>query len=91
MAKEKITSCAEFDETFLQILNKHAPLKSKLLHGNHASYIFKPLRKAIMKKSYLENLYFKKKNRPLLKKLQKAKKATVSDSTIKKEKTFLIS
>ena len=60
LAKEKIMSCTKFDDMFLQILSKHAPIKSKLLRANHASYISKPLKKAIMKRSYLENLYFKK-------------------------------
>ena len=60
LVKQKITSCTKFDEMFLGILNQHAPLKSKLLRANHASYISKPVRKAIMKRSYLENLYFKK-------------------------------
>ena len=49
LAREKIPSCAKFDEIFLEILNKHTPLKSKLLCANHASY-----------RSYHENLYFKK-------------------------------
>ena len=40
---------------FLRILNKHSPIKSKLFRANHALYISKPLRKAIMKRSYLEN------------------------------------
>ena len=40
--------------------NKPAPIKSKLLRANHASYISKPLRKAITKRSYFENLYFQK-------------------------------
>ena len=60
LVKEKITSCTKFDEMFLRILHKHAPLKSKLLHPNHASYISKPLKKTIMKRPYLENLYLKK-------------------------------
>ena len=60
LEKEKITSSIEFDEMFLRILNQHAPLKSKVLRANHGLYISKPLRKAIMKRSYLENLYFKR-------------------------------
>ena len=60
LAKEKITSCTKFDEMFLRILNKYAPIKGKLLRANHASYISKTLRKAIMKRSYLENLYISK-------------------------------
>ena len=31
LAKEKIQSCTKFDEMFSQLLNKHAPMKSKLL------------------------------------------------------------
>ena len=60
MAKEKSTSYIKFDQNFLRILNKHAPVKSEPLSANHASYISKLLRKAIMKKSYLKNLYFNK-------------------------------
>ena len=36
--------------------------------------MMKPLRKAIIRKSYLENLYLKKKRRTLPKKLQETKK-----------------
>ena len=45
--KEKTASWTKFDEMLLRILSKHAPLKRKLLRENRASYIFKPLRKAI--------------------------------------------
>ena len=58
---------------FLRILNQHAPLKSKLLRANHASYISKPLRKAIMKRSYLENLYFKRRRDHSLRNYKKEK------------------
>ena len=61
LAKKKFTSCTKSDEIFLQILNKHAPLKRKILRQNYTSFISKPLRKVIVKSSYLENLYFKKK------------------------------
>ena len=42
------------------MLNKHAPLK-KLLRANGAPYITKTLRKAIMRRSQLENIYLKSK------------------------------
>ena len=58
---------------FLRILNQHAPLKSKLLHANHASYISKPLRKAIMKRSYIENLCFIKRTDHSLRNYKKQK------------------
>ena len=73
LGKEKIMHWTKFDEMFLQILNKHAPIKSKLLRANHASNISKPLRKAIIKKSYLENLYFIKPGDHSLKNYEKQK------------------
>ena len=73
---------------FLRILSKHAPLKSKLLRKNHASYIFKPLRKAIIKGSYLENLYFKERTEHSLRNYKKNKKAIAADSTKKRENFF---
>ena len=46
-----------FEEEFLKVLNKHAPLKKKFIRVNHAPYMTKNLRKAIMKRSQLENMY----------------------------------
>ena len=46
-----------FEEKFLKVLNDHAPLKKKFIRANHAPYITKNLRKAIMKRSQLENKY----------------------------------
>ena len=60
LTKENIDSCTKFDEQFLQVLNSNAPLKRKLLRANHAPYISKTLRKGIMRRSYLEKIYFKK-------------------------------
>ena len=45
----------------MTVLNRHAPLKKKILRANHSSYMSKTLRKAIMRRSYLEKKYFKKK------------------------------
>ena len=90
LAKEKIMLCTKFDEMFLRILNKHAPMKSKLLRANYASYISKTLRKAMMKSSFLENLYFKKRTDHSLRIYKKAKKTIAVHSTKKREKTFLI-
>ena len=49
-----------FESIFLEILNKHAPLKRKFVRANHAPYMTKPLRKAIMKRSELQSKYHKK-------------------------------
>ena len=53
-SREYLHSYSKFDETFLKVLNRHAPLKKDML--------FKALRKTIMKRSCLENLYFKKRD-----------------------------
>ena len=57
---DKINSYTMFEELLLKALDKHAPVKKKVVRVNHAKYISKPLRKAIMKRSYLEKVYFKK-------------------------------
>ena len=44
-----------------------------MLKANHAPYIAKAVRKAIMKRSYLENLYFKKRTPESMKKYKKQK------------------
>ena len=87
LTKENIDSCTKFDEQFLKVLNIHAPLKRKLLRVNHALYISKTLRKAIMRRSYLETIYFKKRTDHSLKAYKKQK--TISVGFIKKKgKTF---
>ena len=55
---ENIDNCAKFDEKFLEVLDKNAPLKRKELRENRASYVSKALRKAIIRRSYLEKVYF---------------------------------
>ena len=57
----------KFDKVFLEILNKHAPLKRKLLKANHG------MQKAVMKRSSLEKKSLKK-NQQIFKNLQKANK-----------------
>ena len=48
-----------FENIFLEVLSKHSPLKKKILRANHAPYMTKILRKAIMRRSALENKYYK--------------------------------
>ena len=44
---------------FLKVVNQYAPLKVKILRGNHASFVDKQLRKEIYKRSKLRNKYCK--------------------------------
>ena len=50
---EKI-NYTEWEKDFVKTLNKHAPLETKVIRGNHKSFITKNLRKAIMKRSALK-------------------------------------
>ena len=74
---------------FLKVLDKHAPVKKKVVRANHAKYISKPLRKAIMKRSYLKKFILK--NGQLSRWKDIRNKKTIAVDCIKKtEKTSLI-
>ena len=56
-------SCYDaFEEIFINVLNKHAPLKKKFLRANHAPYMTRTLRKTIMRRYQLQTKYFKNKS-----------------------------
>ena len=42
-SRNTVGSCYQFDQIFLNVLDKHAPMKRKLLRANHSSFISKPL------------------------------------------------
>ena len=46
-----VDTCGKSDEIFLKVLNRHTLLKRKMLRANHASYVSRALRRAIMKRS----------------------------------------
>ena len=72
----------------MTVLNRHAPLKKKILRANHSSYMSKTLRKAIMRRSYLENKYLKKKKQISILEPTKSRKIIAVDFIRKKEKSF---
>ena len=51
-----------FSSAFRVLLNEHAPLKTKILRYNNKTFITKELRKEIMKRSKLKNIFNKNKN-----------------------------
>ena len=53
----------EFCNTFKAILDKHAPLKSKVIRGNQAPFMSKELSKGIMTRSRLKNKFNKHKTK----------------------------
>ena len=61
LMSEKTLSFVEFEEIFLSVVNNHPPVKKKVLRANHMPYMTKIHRKAIMKRSALENKYHKSK------------------------------
>ena len=83
---EKIESCVKFDEVFMTVLNRHAPLKKKILRANHSSYMTKTLRKAIMRRSYFEKKYFLKKQISILEPTKRIKIIAVDFTLYKKER-----
>ena len=66
-----ISNYESFESIFVNVLNKYAPLKKKMIRANHVPYMTKTLRRAIMKRSELESKYYKNninENRRLYKK-----------------------
>ena len=70
---EGISNYESFETTFIEVLNKLAPLKKKLLRAYHTPYITKTLRKAIMRRFQLETKYLKTKTQTYLKMYKKHK------------------
>ena len=53
MNLDKINSYA-MSELFLKVVDKHAPVKKKVVRANHAKYISKPLRKYLEKGNHVK-------------------------------------
>ena len=53
----------QFEEIFLKVLEKYAPIKKKIIRGNHAPYMNRTLRKSIMRRTQLQNKYYKSRNK----------------------------
>ena len=58
----------------MDTLNKHAPLKKKVIGAHHGSYVTKSLWKVIMKPSKLQKIYFLKKDAWTIKKVQETER-----------------
>jgi exonuclease III len=71
-----IAGYAHFELIFLQVLEKHAPVKKKVIRGNDKPFMNKTLRKAIMRRSALKNKYFKSKTDESHKAFKKQKNYT---------------
>ena len=65
-----------FEITFLKVLERHAPMKQKVLRANNKPYMTKALRKAIMRRSTLKSKYFKNRTDENFKAFKKQKNFT---------------
>ena len=59
LKNNRITKYSDFQNIFLEILHKHAPIKKKILRFNNNPFMTKALRKAIMLRSKLKNIFHK--------------------------------
>ena len=58
----KNPSYSQLEKAFVTALDNHVPLKKKQLRFNHSPFMTKALRKAIMTRSRLKNIYNKKRS-----------------------------
>ena len=74
LSTELVDNYSSFENVFMDVLIKHAPMKKKVIRANYSPYtLTKALRKAIMKRSLLEKIYFKKRTQESFKKYKKQK------------------
>ena len=59
LKSEKDMNYSLFESIFLQVLNAHAPVKKKIQRFNNNPFMTKQLRKAIMHRSRLKNIFDK--------------------------------
>ena len=59
LSSNRVYEYGVFEKIFLSVLDEHAPVKQKTIRANHAPYMTKTLRKAIMKRSELRTKYYK--------------------------------
>ena len=93
-----IENYSEFENIFTNIIDRHAPLKTKYLRANNKPHVTKDLRKAIMKRSHLKTLALKsskpedmvnyRRQRNLVVKMNKRAKKSYFSSTARKSKHF---
>ena len=61
LSQINLLNCLNFEDTYLSVLNKHAPCKQKLIRANESPFMNKHLKKSIMSRSRLRNKFLKDK------------------------------
>ena len=75
---------ARFEKVFLKVLDEHAPIKKKTVRANDKPYMTKTLRKAMMRRTFLKNKFYKNPNDETKASYRKQKNFT--DRLLRKEK-----
>ena len=88
LQNKSVENYENFEQIFLNVLDKHAPSKKKILRANHKPYMTKVLRKAIMRRSALENKYYKSKSVEAKMLYKKQKNYTIKLMKTEKRKYF---
>ena len=89
LSQESVVNYKKFEEIFIEILNKYAPAKIKVLRSNNKPFMSKELCKAIMKRTMLKNKYHK--NKTLSSQMEYKKHKNYTNRLAKKEKADRIS
>ena len=79
----------KFEGIYLDVLDKHAPMKTKTVRANVAPYMTKTLRKAIMRRTALKNKLIHGNSPGIKEAYKKQKKNTVVNNIKKKENVFI--
>ena len=77
LSTELINNYSSFENVFIDILNRHAPIKKKVIKANHPSYVTKALRKGIMKRFQFKKIFFKKRTQESFKKCKNKKNSAI--------------
>ena len=77
-----------FLDVFKSVLDRHAPLKRKMIRGNQGPFLTKQLTKAIMDRSKLRNRYIKLTSRENFMDYKKQKTLAITETNSQKSLTF---
>ena len=80
---DNINKYQQFESDFLNVLERHAPLKKKSVRASEVPYTSKALRKAIATRSRLENIFHRKRTRI-------GREIIVVDCIKRKERNFIV-
>ena len=83
LRKAVVLGYSHFEYIFLMVLDKHAPVKQRVVRGNEKPFMTKVLRKAIMRRSFLKHKYQRLKSDDAHKAFKKQKNYT--NRLLKKE------